>query len=66
MAAIGEERAGLMILRAWMEPDHEYPLRVRIIRFSQGNGGAPVARAFVSADDACDAIRTWLLDLEGR
>jgi hypothetical protein len=66
MAAIGEERTSLMILRAWVEPDHEHALRVRIIQPYQGDGGGPVVRAFASVDDVCAAIRAWLLDLEGR
>ena len=39
MGAIDEERAGVMILRAWVEPGHEDRLRVRIIQLVSGRGG---------------------------
>lgn len=66
MAAIDEERAGVMILRAWVEPDHEHHLRVRIIQLRQGQTAGAVVRVFASVDDVCAAIRAWLLELEGR
>ena len=65
MGAIDEERAGVMILRAWVEPEHEHRLRVRLIQFRQGGSPAPVVRVFVSADEACAVIRAWLLDVQG-
>lgn len=57
---------GVMILRAWVEPDHEEPLRVRIIELGQGEAAGAVVRACASIDDVCAVIRAWLLDLEGR
>jgi hypothetical protein len=64
MAAIDEERAGVMILRAWAEPDHEDRLRVRIIQLTQGESVGPVVQACTSIDEVCAAIRAWLLGLE--
>ncbi len=66
MGGTGAEQAGLMILRAWVEPGLENGLRVRIIQASHGTAGAPVVRAAASIDDVCAVVRAWLLDLEGR
>jgi hypothetical protein len=60
-----EERAGVMIVRAWVEPGHEDRLRVRIIQLAQGEVPGPVAQACTSIDEVCAVIRAWLLDLEG-
>jgi hypothetical protein len=59
-----EERAGVMVLRAWVEPGCEDRLRVRIIQLAQGEVAGPIARACTSIDDVCAVIRAWLLDLE--
>lgn len=66
MGAIDEERTGVMILRAWVEPGHEDRLRVRIIQLVQGEAAGSVGRACTSIDEVCAVIRVWLLDLEGR
>lgn len=65
MTAIDEERAGVMILRAWVEPDHEDRLRVRIIQRVLGEAVGPAVLACTSIDEVCTVIRAWLLDLEG-
>ena len=67
MGGTGAEQAGLMILRAWVEPGLEHGLRVRIIQAGHGGRRAPVVRAAASGDDVCAVVgRAWLLDLEGR
>jgi hypothetical protein len=54
-----------MILRAWIEPDHERRLRVRIIRMGKGHG-PPITSAAATPDDVCTAIRFWLEELLAR
>jgi hypothetical protein len=53
------ERADLMILRAWVEPDHAPRLRVRIIRLGPDRA-RPASSAAASPDDVCAAVRSWL------
>lgn len=64
MAVNDEERTGLMILRAWMERDHVNRLRVRVIRLDQDQAAGAVLQACASVDEACAAVRAWLVALE--
>lgn len=63
MAASDLERTGVIILRAWTEPDHANRLRVRIIRLGQDDRAGAV-QACGSVDEACAVIRAWLVALE--
>ena len=60
VSTINTEPADLMILRAWIEPVHKPPLRVRIIQLGGGDGGLPITSAAATIDDVCSAVRTWL------
>lgn len=64
MAASHRERTGLIILRAWTEPDHVNRLRVRVIQVGQGDAAGTVVHACASADEVCAVIRAWLAALE--
>lgn len=61
MAASDPERTGLIILRAWTEPNHANRLRVRIIL---DDAAGAFVQACASVDEACAVIRAWLVALE--
>lgn len=54
-----------LLLRAWIEPDHEQPLRV-LIRHQRGVERTEEERAFADADRASSFVREWLLGLVRR
>jgi hypothetical protein len=54
------EQSDVMILRAWVEPGHSHPLRVRIMRTGAGEATPPAASMAATVDDACRAVRSWL------
>ena len=52
-----------LLLRAWVEPDHEQPLRV-VVKHPDDPSGAPVPEeAFADADGAASFVRGWLQNL---
>lgn len=53
-------------LRAWIEPDHERPLRVVIRRRGMAPSDIGDEQAFADADSASAFIRTWLNGLVRR
>jgi hypothetical protein len=56
----------VLVLRAWLEPAGKPMLRVRIVAVSPGLAGRadrPVVST-TSIEDACAAVRNWLLSLE--
>ncbi|HEX8690266.1 MAG TPA: hypothetical protein VF729_08480 [Solirubrobacterales bacterium] len=56
-------RTGVMIVRAWREPEHPRPLRARLIStFDVVSAKADVEMA-KSVDEVCDAVRTWLEEI---
>jgi hypothetical protein len=64
MAGSDPERTGLMILRAWREPDHANRLRVYIIQQGESAAAGAVVQACSSIDEACAVVRAWLVALE--
>jgi hypothetical protein len=56
----GEDRAGVLILRAWVEDDDEHRLRVRITRTAQDFVTEPITSASVSIEGICMVVRDWL------
>jgi hypothetical protein len=58
-----------LLLRAWIEPDHDQQLRVAV-RSRAGASGArgdpDVEQAFADADGAAAFVRTWLQQLVRR
>lgn len=54
-----------LLLRAWIEPAHERPLRVVILHRNE-RGGTKEEQTFADADSASAFVRTWLLRLERR
>jgi hypothetical protein len=52
----------ILVLRAWLEPG-EPSLRVRIVAVRPGLPDQRVA-ATASVDEACEAVRDWLINIE--
>jgi hypothetical protein len=58
MGSVDEERAQVMILRAWVEDGHR--LRVRVTQVTQDQAREPVQGAASTIDGVCALVRTWL------
>jgi hypothetical protein len=56
----GEERTGVLILRAWVEDDDEHPLRVRITRTARESVTEPITSASVTIEAICTVVQDWL------
>lgn len=59
MGSLDEERAQIMILRAWTEAEG-HNLRVRVTRVNQDGAGEPAISAAATIDGVCAIVRTWL------
>ncbi|GAA1032444.1 hypothetical protein GCM10009557_30970 [Virgisporangium ochraceum] len=57
----GTERAGILILRAWVEENSTERLRVRITQTTKGRESRVAGAGTV--EDACQAVRNWLATL---
>jgi hypothetical protein len=69
MEAGGWERAGVLVLRAWVEDTEDQGLRVRIIRIAPNHMGAatePVNIASATVDGVCATVRAWLEEVMDR
>ena len=61
----------ILVLRAWLEPDTQPGLRVRITAVDPGRAADPGEAgqsllATTSIDEACDTVRGWLTDVKTR
>lgn len=69
MGSLDEERAQVMILRAWVEAGSQPRLRVRITQVTHDRRSEPATSAAVTIDYVCALVRAWLeglLDDTGR
>lgn len=58
-----EERAEVLVLRAWVESSGTQRLRVRITRMTwpiQGTTVEPMRTASATVDGVCATVRAWL------
>jgi hypothetical protein len=64
-------RTGVLVMRGWIEPEHETALRVRIIQSVDDQAGGGSAReqnipmattAAATVEDAMLVVRSWLED----
>jgi hypothetical protein len=53
----------ILVLRAWLEPGDKPGLRVRLVAVAPGQADRHVLST-TSADDACQAVRNWLMGIE--
>lgn len=56
----------LVLVRAWIEPDHHDPLRVVIKRVGVDAGEPEPEQAFADAEGAASFVRLWLTGLTHR
>lgn len=49
-----------LLVRAWIEPDHEHSLRVVIRHPSSADGESDTEQVFPDADRAASFVRLWL------
>ena len=52
-----------LLIRAWVEPDHEQRLRVVIRHPSADGGESDTEQVFLDADRAAAFVRVWLVGL---
>ena len=55
-------------MRAWIEPQHDRALRVRIVRSITAGAGRPPAEILIHAasiEDVVSNVRSWLESLTG-
>lgn len=56
-----------LLLRAWIEPDHEHKLRVVVRAPAHEDDDEPESQqAFADADGAANYVRSWLLNFVRR
>lgn len=60
MTAAGEQRIGVLVVRAWLEDASEAVLRARITQTLDIAAQDQVVIVTASSEDVCDAVRAWL------
>jgi 16S rRNA G1207 methylase RsmC len=55
-------RTAVMVLRLWMEPQHETGLRVRITQTLDAASVEQSVAVVATADDICAAVKRWVED----
>ena len=55
-----------LLLHAWVEPDHEQPLRVVMKHPNDSSGEPAPEEAFADVDRAASFVRGWLLNVVRR
>jgi hypothetical protein len=63
VGTLDEERARIMILRAWVEAGAHQRLRVRVTQVTHEHSGEPMFSAAATIDDVCALVRAWLEEL---
>jgi 5-carboxymethyl-2-hydroxymuconate isomerase len=66
MSTASPERAGLLVVRVWLEADSRQP-RARIISRIDVADGREITRTASSVDEVCALVRDWMTEfLAGR
>jgi len=60
---MGRDRAGLLIIRAWVEEGSSEPLRAQVRVSSDVSAGFERELTFVRVDDVCATLKEWLADI---
>jgi hypothetical protein len=60
MKAPTTERTGMLILRLWVESNHETGLRARITQTLDTSIAEQPVAAAASADDICAVVKQWV------
>jgi hypothetical protein len=59
------DRTGVLILRLWIEANHETGLRARITQSLDSTAAEQPLAVAASADDICAIVKQWVHDFEG-
>lgn len=60
---VASDRTGLLIIRAWLEPGSEQPLRAHVRVTSDVANGFERTETFSSSGDVANAVSTWLAEV---
>jgi hypothetical protein len=60
---VPSDRTGLLIIRAWLEPGSEQPLRAHVRVTADVAGGFERTETFSSPGDVANAVSTWLAEV---
>jgi hypothetical protein len=64
MKVLSSDRTGLLILRLWIEANHETGLRARITQTLDTMAGEQPVAVAASADDICAIVKQWVQAFE--
>jgi hypothetical protein len=59
------DRTGVLIVRLWIEANHERGLRARITQTLDTTATEQSVAVAASADDICVVVKRWVEDFEG-
>ncbi|HEX9697513.1 MAG TPA: hypothetical protein VGB64_14500 [Actinomycetota bacterium] len=62
MMPTSPDRTGVLIVRLWIEANHEQGLRARITQTLDSTAGDQSVSAVASADAICAAVQQWVED----
>lgn len=60
MKAVSPDRTGVLILRLWIETNHETGLRARITQTLDTMAAEESVAVATSADDICAVVKQWV------
>jgi len=60
------DRSALLIIRAWVEPGSEEPLRAQLRMTGDVSMGIERTVTLARPDEVCAAVREWLAAVRGR
>lgn len=56
------DRTGVLIVRLWMEANHQHGLRARITQTLNSTAGEESVALAATADDICAVVKRWVED----
>jgi hypothetical protein len=59
------DRAGVLIIRAWVEKGSTEPLRAMVRISRDVSAGFEQTLTLARTDEVCDTVKEWLFDLVG-
>jgi hypothetical protein len=57
------DRTGLLIIRAWVEPGSSAPLRAQLSTTSDVSAGIEHRSVHTEVTDVCTEVQTWLREI---
>lgn len=65
MRRLSSDRTGVLVVRLWIEANHERGLRARITQTLDAIDGEQSVGVAASADDICAVVKRWVDDFTG-